>query len=120
MSLSATDSGTTLREMMQSASTLLLARWILKNLDWSGGNSDENGEFVASILEEHARQVRAAVSERPAIPEGWKLVPCEPTDSMIQAAHNAPAHGHPETGCQRYDEIYLAMLDAAPSEGEQR
>lgn len=58
-------SAATLRQMMQSTSNLLLARWILKNLDWSGGNSDENGEFVASILEEHARQVRSALRPTP-------------------------------------------------------
>lgn len=48
----------TVREMMRAASTEALARWILKNLDWSGGNSDENGGFLATILEEHARQSR--------------------------------------------------------------
>ena len=44
----------TLQEMMRSASHEALARWVLKNLDWSGGNSDENAEFLAAILERAA------------------------------------------------------------------
>ena len=38
-------------------STGALARWILKNLDWSGGNSDRNEAFLAEMLLEHRRQI---------------------------------------------------------------
>jgi len=49
----------------------------------------------------------------PAVPQGWKLVPVEPTDAMVDAAHHA--------GWSRID-IYSAMLAAtpapAPAQGE--
>ncbi len=53
------------------------------------------------------RAARAALSaaEKPVVPEGWKLVPVELTPEMIRAA--APFN--------RYDNIYRAMLAAAPS-----
>ena len=44
------------RRIVTQASEEQLASWILKNLDWGGGNSDENGAFLASILLEHRRQ----------------------------------------------------------------
>ena len=44
-----------------------------------------------------------------SVPEGWKLVPIEPTDDQIAAALRAQ-------GDQiNYDEVYAAMLTAAPS-----
>lgn len=42
------------------------------------------------------------------------VVPREPTDMQLAAAHDAPLHGHPETASQKYSEIYQAMLAAAP------
>jgi hypothetical protein len=47
------------KRVVTQASEEMLARWILKNLDWSGGNSDENGAFLTSILLEHRRQCAA-------------------------------------------------------------
>ena len=44
------------KRVVTQASEEMLARWILKNLDWSGGNSDENGAFLTSILTEHRLQ----------------------------------------------------------------
>ena len=46
-----------------------------------------------------------------AIPEGWRLVPEEPTDRMLGAAWNCAKDG---THCT-HGMIYEAMLAAAPS-----
>jgi hypothetical protein len=44
------------KRVVTQASEEMLARWILKNLDWSGGNDDANAAFLTSILLEHRRQ----------------------------------------------------------------
>lgn len=36
------------------------------------------------------RRVESALAERAAVPEGWKLVPVEPTDAMLSAAAATP------------------------------
>lgn len=48
-----------------------------------------------------------------AVPEGWKLVPVEPTLGMLDAAHEAwtPGVNYPEAQAIRY----RAMLSAAPT-----
>ena len=55
--------------------------------------------------------------EQPAIPQGWKLVPIEPTPEMMDAAHNV-------AGCLSYTEyrsVFRAMLNAAPTpQGEKK
>ena len=46
---------------------------------------------------------------QPAVPEGWKLVPIEPTHEMTeQGAQEADWYAHNAYDC------YKAMLDAAP------
>ncbi|MCM2546151.1 hypothetical protein ACVCII_04255 [Burkholderia glumae] len=51
-------------------------------------------------------------SPRAAVPEGWKLVPIEPTSEMVSAgehvAYSDVAYAPPEIA-------YRAMLDAAPA-----
>ena len=42
----------------------------------------------------------------PKVPEGWQLVPKEPTPEMLNAA---------EGDCDTFDDYYKAMLAAAPS-----
>jgi len=56
--------------------------------------------------------VRAALSRLSAVPEGWKLVPVEPTDEMEIAAENdyEKAHSH----FPNWKQAYRAMLSAAP------
>lgn len=46
---------------------------------------------------------------RPAVPEGWKLVPVEPTEDMIEAAESDRAYYG-----SRFGNAYRAMLAAAP------
>ncbi|PZQ46157.1 MAG: hypothetical protein DI551_05620 [Micavibrio aeruginosavorus] len=52
------------------------------------------------------------------VPDGWKLVPVEPTDDMIQAAlDNCPFVIEEEDVCETTDTlmiVYKAMLSAAP------
>ncbi|MFC3457205.1 hypothetical protein [Massilia haematophila] len=44
----------------------------------------------------------------PAVPEGWKLVPVEPTEAMVHAAEDLPAP-------RMFGKVYRAMLAAAPA-----
>ena len=49
----------------------------------------------------------AAPSEQPAaVPDGWKLVPVEPTEEMMHAAQDVPAP-------RPYGAVFRAMIDAA-------
>ena len=52
-------------------------------------------------------QARVALSQ-PAAPEGWRLVPIEPTDAMIDATY----HGQP------LGDIWRDMVNAAPQPQE--
>lgn len=47
----------------------------------------------------------------PAIPDGWQLVPVEPTESMLDAAYSYPASTE-----DRMRKQYVAMLAAAPQQ----
>ena len=51
-----------------------------------------------------------------AVPEGWKLVPVEPTEIM----QDAGVVVMPTVDCHPYDAgmVYKAMLAAAPTQGE--
>ncbi len=54
----------------------------------------------------------------PEIPDGWKLTPITPTSEMIAAALDCDDVAYDleddSIFCVRHDEIYTAMLDAAP------
>ena len=54
----------------------------------------------------------------PVIPEGYVLVPKEPTKEMIAAAMNCDdvEFNSDETFCVNFDNIYTAMIAAAPQE----
>ena len=59
-------------------------------------------------------------TQAPAIPEGWQLVPIEPTPEMIEAGRNAPmilAGNDEDDAPQDYINVYEAMLSAAPKQG---
>ena len=51
------------KRVVTQASAEMLARWILKNLDWSGGNDEANGAFLTSILLEHRKQASTPTPE---------------------------------------------------------
>jgi len=64
-----------------------------------GGNSNKQDD---------ARRYARAALASPAVPEGYKLVPIEPTPAQQQAGHDTPgAHG--------YNASYRAMVKAAPA-----
>ena len=71
-------------------------RYLRNNLD-----DDDYAEYSAAL---------DLVSTQP---EGYVLVPVEPTDAMLEAAFNAPARGHPETATSSFTDIYSAMIAAA-------
>lgn len=71
-------------------------------------NAVDSGPIAAHV--EQAAQL--APSDAAQAPEGWKLVPVEPTEEMIDAAREVAidwADGFP-----RHAEGYVAMLAAAP------
>ena len=60
-----------------------------------------------------------------AVPDGWKLVPVEPTDEMVRAGINTPcvdSGNDADDQPQDYRNVYSAMLAAAPHpvSGEQK
>lgn len=70
-------------------------------------------------------RIRSALTSKEAgAPEGWKLVPVEPTKEMTLAAHKAVAVTTPDgTWALARDEAsraYRAMLAASPPNGESR
>ncbi|MBR7480485.1 hypothetical protein [Klebsiella pneumoniae] len=56
----------------------------------------------------------------PAIPDGYVMVPKEPTDEMIAAAMNCEdvLFNSDDSFCVQFGNIYEAMLAAAPQEGK--
>ena len=65
-----------------------------------------------------ADETRAAIESalREQVPEGWKLVPVEPTPKMVDATWNDPIElvGGCESHNTRNKRIYRAMLSASP------
>lgn len=57
------------------------------------------------------REVLQSALETPNIPEGWQIVPKEPTIRMVNAGINRAAEGEIYL---IYSDIYKAMLSAAP------
>jgi hypothetical protein len=95
---------------------LIEAMEILKGFDC--GDKSSLSEAIRGVEVELQRQ-----RERQAVPSGWKLVPIEPTDNMLDDGHEALDDRH-HTG--RFGECpglkwsdakacYQAMLAAAPS-----
>lgn len=70
--------------------------------------------YVEVMVEEMWKAWKAAKAQ--AVPEGWKLVPIDPTQEMFDAAFHAPSVGHPETSGQSYGSIYKVMVSAAPEQ----
>ncbi len=56
----------------------------------------------------------------PVTPDGYALVPVEPTDEMIEAAMNCEdvLFNSDESFCVQFGNIYEAMLAAAPQQEE--
>lgn len=74
----------------------------------SGANPDVLRAFAMAIE-------RAVIDSQPksSIPDGWKLVPIEPTEEMIEGFWGEIKHGKEEIAAAK--EAYFDMLAAAPS-----
>lgn len=72
-------------------------------------------EFDADDMQEQFEAGKAA--GRPVVPEGWKLVPVEPTPKMVAATYNDPIEtsGKAESHNTRNKRVWAAMLTAAPA-----
>lgn len=79
-------------------------------------------EMLEGIIDKAEALVEKAKNsaKEPAVPEGWKLVPVEPTDEMYEAGynklrgiHSGPFNGSPSLGHSGV--VYRAMLAASPA-----
>lgn len=82
--------------------------------------NDAQREY-SSTLEELAEGIRALhpnAGNSPVIPDGYVMVPKEPTEDMIAAAMNSDdvLFNSDESFCVQFGNIYEAMLAAAPQE----
>ncbi|MFK3707155.1 hypothetical protein ACI2JR_19825 [Klebsiella sp. NPDC088457] len=75
-------------------------------------------EECADIAESACRAATLQVGNYPVIPDGYVMVPKEPTAEMIAAAMNCDdvEFNSDETFCVNFDNIYAAMVEAAPQE----
>lgn len=61
-------------------------------------------------------ELRAALAQAPAVPEGQRLVPVEPTEAMVLAGYEAMMEWDARTGDDLcIENVYAAMLAAAPT-----
>lgn len=78
--------------------------------------------FNPDTVEAYAKRVEIspkplyAAPPAPVVPDGYALVPVEPTDEMIAAAMNCEdvLFNSDESFCVQFGNIYEAMLAAAP------
>ncbi len=62
-----------------------------------------------------ASELSAGLGAVASIPDGWQLVPKEPTEAMVRASWDCAGVTSPISGQRRYIAIaYHAMLEAAP------
>ncbi|MFM9932893.1 hypothetical protein [Achromobacter xylosoxidans] len=87
----------------------------------TGNTARDQEMYVAGIRtgEENAKH-NAAI--RAGVPDGWKLVPIEPTDAMLDTGikqhrceQGDPWYSSPDLGEGDCRDIYAAMLNAAPA-----
>ena len=61
-----------------------------------------------------ARVTGAQAQPAPSAPDGWKLVPIEPTYEMLEAGEGALVPTYTDTPVSVPDDVYRAMLASAP------
>lgn len=84
--------------------------WITKAYPDRDIESHENGRYAYAFASLAWEAWTAALTP----PEGYVLVPVEPTSEMVKAGLNAPFCGHPETGGPSLTGMWAAMLAARP------
>lgn len=90
-----------------------LAAAVNRLLDCDG----TRGHFSATRCSDAREEVERLLAQ--PVSQGYKLVPVEPTEEMIAAAMNCDdvEFNSDETFCVNFDNIYRAMLAAAPEGG---
>ncbi|EPB6998978.1 hypothetical protein KUT50_19675 [Pseudomonas aeruginosa] len=86
-----------------------LGNWLCHVLDedqWTTAERMLTGACVAA-------EERAAAQTQHSVPEGWKLVPVEPTEDVLEAIHNGGYVGDD----QELRWFYQSILAAAPAPG---
>ncbi|MBH3943967.1 hypothetical protein I5M34_24495 [Pseudomonas aeruginosa] len=86
-----------------------LGNWLSHVLDedqWTTAERMLTGACVAA-------EERAAAQTQHSVPEGWKLVPVEPTEDVLEAIHNGGYVGDD----QELRWFYQSILAAAPAPG---
>ena len=73
---------------------------------------DLNRKFVAEI--NGPAYMGEPAQPAPSVPEGWKLVPIEPTYEMLEAGEGALVPTYTDTPVSVPFDVYRAMLAAAP------
>ena len=63
-----------------------------------------------------AENTESRCSNSPVIPDGWVMVPVEPTPDMREAYHQAQAEYEDADGLWSPDHQWQAMLAAAPKQ----
>ena len=103
---------------------------------WTNGSPAARQSIFAALLRVEFEHARSSLSQPPAPAEGWRIVPVEPTDEMIAAAHKAVVrfirkeartaaerearfggikpNGSRLTQCEKHRARYKAMIKAAP------
>ncbi|ENY4508744.1 DUF551 domain-containing protein [Salmonella enterica] len=113
------ENGLTRGEQMELA-RIALASLEAKPVAWECGENIIL--FNPDIVEAYAKRVEIspkplyAAPPAPVVPDGYALVPVEPTDEMIAAAMNCEdvLFNSDESFCVQFGNIYEAMLAAAP------
>ncbi len=80
--------------------------------DWFKVGLDETERIEAYTKLPHMDYRWLYAHPMPAVPDGWKLVPVEPTEEMILGFWGEIRHGEPEIAAAK--DAYRAMLSAAP------
>ncbi|KMK13560.1 hypothetical protein ABW09_23460 [Pluralibacter gergoviae] len=95
----------------------MIDKYRLDDLRLESGEKGELARWVIQLQTDLDNERRKA-GNSPAIPEGYVLVPREPTAEMIAAAMDCEdvLFNSDETFCVQFGNIYAAMLAAAPQE----
>ena len=81
--------------------------------------TSKNGQLMVAVCEEISAELRRLAEENErlkaqAVPEGWKLVPIEPTPEMSKAGFRVAKMDVTGAWVTDANEAYHAMLNAAP------